>query len=437
MMTVLKRVNCNNSSFSLIVSPLTTLWKRGYCSSNKNGQSNANQHKSIEGPLDSYHRMVKENKIREDPHQLVTLKLLQNLHTELQTYTPQTTEHPSHHKPSVFSKLFGFNKEKDTHNEHNASKGNHPLGIYMFGDVGCGKSFLMDTFYNTCTMTNRRRRVHFHHFMMDVHSRIHRWRMTKSKDDHDPLPKIARDLVKDAWLLCFDEFQVTDVADAMILERLFSHMIDAQGAVLVATSNRAPDELYKGGLQRDRFLPFIQLLKNRCTIHNLSSGIDYRLTGVKSTQVYYDSNSPSSKQSLEKLFHQLSHNEAVHPDFVVGLGRRFNIQRSARGVAYFHFSDLCETALGAADYIALSRKYHTIIVEGIPKMTEAQKNQARRFITLVDVLYEHKVKFICSAAGSPQELFSLSDEDFHHSPVRGSSETDDGLGLTKESIRLF
>lgn len=304
----------------------------------------------------------------------------------------------------------------------------------MYGDVGCGKTFLMDMFYEGAPVP-KKRRVHFNAFMLEVHSKIHKWREGKRRalekkyeEDRegpdlpnfnlgvsaslgeeewgDPIPPLARELAAQAPLLCFDEFQVTDVADAMILHRLFSLMF-THGLTVVVTSNRPPDDLYKGGLQRDRFLPFIDLIKRRCLVHDFGSGRDYRLRGNQNINIYQvEKPGVDVANNLETLFGELTHHVPAKSINISVGGRKLFVPRAERGVAFFSFSDLCKQALGAADYIAISQEFHTVIVSRIPKMEDRHREEAKRFITLIDELYNHKVKMICSAAAEPRQLFA-------------------------------
>ncbi|EFA81863.1 putative ATPase [Heterostelium album PN500] len=242
-------------------------------------------HKSIkddhivkEGPLAKYDQMIKDNKIRVDKHQRETVKLLQNLFDQIKNYNPMpSNESDNGNLSKWFSMLTSTKPTIDPHK-------NEIKGVYLYGDVGCGKSFLMDLFYDSVPI-NKKKRIHFHHFMLDVHKRIHKWRQNKSENENDPIPPLSKELTSEAWLLCFDEFQVTDVSDAMILKRLFSCMFD-NGAILVTTSNRQPNDLYKNGLNRQLFVPFIHFLESKCLVYNLNSGLDYRLSGTRTKKVF-------------------------------------------------------------------------------------------------------------------------------------------------------
>ena len=283
----------------------------------------------------------------------------------------------------------------------------------MFGDVGCGKTFLMDMFYECCPVLPKKR-VHFHAFMLDVHRRIHRWRQQRrSPQDDDPILPLAAAIAREACVLCFDEFQVTDVADAMILHRIFTLLVDHHGLVAVFTSNRAPTELYKNGLNRPSFLPFIAFLQQRHLVHNLNSGVDYRLSGSShGVRVFHTPLGSDSRKALDALFAQLGHHKPPVPQLVPirGLGRQLHVPLTAHGVARYSFAELCQQPLGAADYLALAGRFHTLVLDDVPQMTLGEKLEARRFITLVDALYEHKVKLICSAEVPPHQLFVESKE---------------------------
>ncbi|KAN0022299.1 hypothetical protein ACTFIU_004475 [Dictyostelium citrinum] len=397
-----------------------------------------------DGPLFVYNQMVKDGKIRVDSYQISTVKLLQNLYNQLKHKDFFKNQEFGGNQSNTglvsFSKFLSF-LGSGNNNEINNSKNeilkdeNLIKGIYLYGDVGCGKSFLMDLFYNTIDI-EKKKRVHFHHFMLDVHRRIHRWRQTKKPDEDDPIPPLSRELVKESWLLCFDEFQVTDVSDAMILKRLFSNMFDL-GAILVTTSNRAPIDLYKNGLNRQLFIPFIHFLESKCLVHNLNSGVDYRLTGTRTKKVYYYPSTDSKEVSdFNQLFIQLSKGEPLESkQLILSTGRKVNCPRTVMdSIALFDFYELCDNALGADDYIELAKQFHTIFLENIPLMNESSKNQARRFIILIDVLYEHKVKLICTAASSPGRLFMSEGANTNSADVRQLA---DDLKLTPEQLSRF
>jgi len=264
---------------------------------------------------------------------------------------------------------------------------------------------LMDLFYDLVPV-KLKRRVHFHAFMLDIHERIHAFRSHQINENQsgDPIPTLAKDLTKEAWLLCFDEMQVTDVADAMIMRRLFEEMFN-NGVVVITTSNRPPEDLYKGGLQRNLFIPFIDLLKEKCTVHVMRSKTDYRLTGTRSLKVYHSPLGKETTTELDHIFAELTSGVPSEPGLVEVYGIKLIIPTTAKGVARLSFDALCRQAYGAANYIKLAQQYHTLILDNIPKMRTEHKQDARRFITLIDALYEHKVKLVCSADTTPNQLF--------------------------------
>ncbi|KAI9591497.1 AFG1-like ATPase-domain-containing protein [Syncephalis fuscata] len=277
---------------------------------------------------------------------------------------------------------------------------------YSYGSVGTGKTMLMDLLYKSLNIPGKRR-VHFHNFMLDVHRRVHALKMQNSSID--PIPPIAQDLVSDAWILCFDEFQVTDIADAMILRRLFTLLFD-HGVVMITTSNRSPDELYWNGLQRESFIPCIELLKKNCGTINLDSGVDYRRLAKAHKNLYFYPPDQQNRQAIDRLFKDLVADRPVETKKIEFLGRHLIVPQSVEGIARFTFYELCSEALSAADYIELVRNYHTVFVTDIPRMSLTRRNEARRFITLLDAMYENKTKLVCLAECSIHELFSEKNE---------------------------
>lgn len=271
-------------------------------------------------------------------------------------------------------------------------------GLYLYGGVGTGKTMLMDMFFDQLPENWRKKRIHFHDFMLNVHSRLQR-----HKGVADPLEVVAGEISDEAILLCLDEFMVTDVADALILNRLFRHLF-SQGAVLVATSNRAPDNLYERGLQRDLFLPFIATLKERCVVHEIGSSVDYRKMTSAEEGFYFVGKDLSS--IIKQKFYQLvGEHRAVPQEVEVVMGRTLRVPMGANGCAYFSFEELCDRPLGAADYFGLFKKYHTLALEGVPIFGLHNRTAAYRFVTLVDVMYENKARLLCTAEGTPHELF--------------------------------
>lgn len=281
-----------------------------------------------------------------------------------------------------------------------------PKGLYVSGSVGRGKTMLMDLFFEALPV-QRKRRVHFHAFMADVHERIHQWRQQLKngavKGD-DPIGPVADALAKESWVLCFDEFTVTDIADAMILGRLFTALF-AQGVVVVATSNVEPERLYEGGLNRTLFLPFIGLLQERMTVVKLEARTDFRLEKLAGSPVFYAPADAHSHEALTRAFQNLSGRRRGEPMTLTVKGHPVEIPEAAGGVARFDFRDLCSKPLGAADYLMVAEEFHTVIVESIPRMGFDRRNEAKRFIMLIDALYDSHVKLLASAEAEATDLY--------------------------------
>lgn len=282
-----------------------------------------------------------------------------------------------------------------------------PRGLYIWGPVGRGKSMLMDLFFADAPVA-KKRRVHFHEFMLEVQERLHRRReelaAKGAPPESDTIVPIARAIASETRLLCFDEFQVTNIADAMILARLFETLFD-EGLTIIATSNRAPDDLYKGGLQRDRFLPFIDLVKQRLEILELGGAQDYRMNRLRNFDVYLTPLGAWATAKLDEAFRALAAGADGEPRVLRTQGRDVEIPRAAPGVAMAHYLDWCGKPMGAADFICIAENFHTVIMADIPKMGPDSKDKAVRFITMIDEFYEKKVKFICSAATAPSGLY--------------------------------
>ena len=284
-------------------------------------------------------------------------------------------------------------------------------GLYIHGAVGRGKTMLVDLFYESVAVRKRKRRAHFHEFMADVHARIFQVRadMKAGKiKDGDPITLVAAALYEEAWLLCFDEFHVTDIADAMILGRLFEKLFEF-GVVIVATSNVAPQDLYKGGLNRALFLPFIDQIQEHMDVLRLDSRTDFRLEKLAGVKMWMVPADDAAEAALDAAWIKLTggaRGEAV--DLTVK-GRKLHVPRAASGVARFSFTDLCEQPLGASDYLRLAHDYHTIMIDRIPAMDAADRNAAKRFIALIDTLYDNAVKLMASADADPMSLYSATD----------------------------
>ncbi len=286
-------------------------------------------------------------------------------------------------------------------------------GIYLYGDVGRGKSMLMDLFFDTLPV-RLKRRVHFHAFMQEVHQRIYQWRQNEKKAAHqsgDPIPHVARDIAQKTRILCFDEFQVKDIADASILGRLFTALFDA-GVFVVATSNRHPQDLYAGGLHRDRFLPFIDLMMRQLQMVELTGATDYRLDRLMGHPVWFTPLGRQSRSALDERFKDMTGGAAPGASVLTLLGREWRIPVTAMGVARLYFDTLCVENRGAPDYLALAQNFHTVIIDAIPALSPEKRNEAIRFITLIDTLYEHRVKLIASADAAPAALYPHGDSAF-------------------------
>lgn len=296
-----------------------------------------------------------------------------------------------------------------------------PKGLYLWGGVGRGKSMLMDLFYDDAPVQPKRR-VHFHEFMQDVHGRIAEWRGLSDRDRRrrreyvkgagdDPIPPVARALIARSRLLCFDEFQVTDIADAMILGRLFEALY-AEGIVVVATSNRFPDDLYKDGINRQLFQPFIEELKSRMELFELNGGVDHRLRQLEAAPVYYCPLDTDAELAMDDAWDRLTTCAVPQSCTLVVNGRELVVEREAAGVARFSFEELCARPLGAADYLAIARRFHTVLLDRTPRLSPDKRNEAKRFVTLIDTLYEARTKLVMSADAEPQDLYPAGDGAF-------------------------
>lgn len=340
-----------------------------------------------------YDALVEAGELRPDPEQRAAALRLDRLQQELEQPQPSGR---------FFGKLFGGGKAQP------------PRGVYMWGGVGRGKSMLMDLFHE-CLDVPAKRRAHFHEFMLEIHARL---REERKKETGDPVLPVAAQIAAETRVLAFDEMVVNNSADAMIMSRLFTALIVTGGVTVVTTSNRAPGDLYKDGLNREHFLPFIALIEQRLDVLALNGPTDYRLERMRGVGTWHVPNGPEATEAVRDAFFRLTDyppEDSAHvpsAELDVGGGRMMHVPKSFKGVAVFSFKRLCAEARGASDYLAIARNYHTVIIVGIPRLTREQRNEAARFVTLIDALYENKVKLIATADASPAELYERGDGRF-------------------------
>jgi cell division protein ZapE len=336
-----------------------------------------------------YQELVRSGEIEADPAQAEIVEAYTALEQRLADHRPGA-------RNGLLGRLFGGDKKN----------GEVVQGLYVHGEVGRGKTMLMDLFFESSPVA-RKRRAHFHEFMANVHERIYGFRQQLARGeiaDADPIRLTAQSLFEEAWLLCFDEFHVTDIADAMILGRLFERLF-ALGTVVVATSNVAPEDLYKGGLNRALFLPFIAQIERHMIVLRLDARTDFRLEKLAGGKVWLVPDDAAATAALDTAFQQLTGGAHAEPhDFIVK-GRTLHVPLAARGVARFSFRELCEEPLAASDYLKLAHEYHTLVLDHVPVMRYEQRNAAKRFITLIDTLYDNAAKLVASAAANPVSLY--------------------------------
>ncbi len=339
--------------------------------------------------LGRYRALVEAGELRPDPEQEAAARRLDALQGELET-TPRRGLLTFFRKPT------------------------RPRGVYLWGGVGRGKSMLMDLFHESLAIEHKRR-VHFHAFMIEVHQRL---RDARKSESGDPIPPVAAAIAAGVRCLAFDEMVVNNSADAMIMSRLFRALICEEGVVVVTTSNRPPRDLYKDGLNREHFVPFIGLIENELDVLALNGPTDYRLDRIGGMKAWHTPLGEAATAQLRELFFRLTDyppEDAAHvpsTELDVGGGRNLHVPKSLKGVAVFSFKRLCGEPRGAADYLAIAQTYHTVIIVGIPVMGPDMRNEATRFVTLIDALYENKVKLFASAAAEPEDLYRSGDGSF-------------------------
>lgn len=376
------------------------IFTNGYCNAWKIGykrQYSAQvelQHSNLGGPIEVLAEKVKNGVLMHDEKQFKIAEELQRVHEDIEGYSLQSE--------NIFSKWF-------------TPKQQAPKGLYLYGAVGGGKTMLMDLFYECCD-TEHKCRVHFNAFMLDIHARIHELKNMVGRDytstkpkPFDPIPPVARSISEKSWLICFDEFQVTDIGDAMILKRLFTQLFD-NGVVVVATSNRPPNDLYKNGLQRSNFVPFIQVLKDHCAVASLDSGIDYRQKALSGKERNYFVKGEHEKDPVDNIFKYLcsKENDIIRPKIFTILGRNVEFRKTCGQVLDTTFEEICDRALGASDYLQLAQVFHTVIIREIPQLNMRLRSQSRRFITLIDTLYDNRIRIVLSADVPHNKLFGMT-----------------------------
>jgi cell division protein ZapE len=343
------------------------------------------------GLLATYQALVTAGELKADPDQALAAAKLADIQEQLEAVPP---------RGSTLWRFLG-------------KKPDPVRGLYLWGGVGRGKSMLMDLFFDAVQI-NRKRRAHFHEFMLDIHARL---KVERDKEKGDPIPPVVAALADEARLLCFDEMVVNNMADAAIMSRLFAGLFDA-GVTVVTTSNRHPDDLYKDGLNRQLFLPFIELVKQRLDVMALDGPTDYRRDRLGQAGTWLTPNGPQATKEISETFFRLTdyppedraHVPSMELD--VGGGRMMHVPKALKGVAVFSFKRLCAEARGAADYLAIARRFHSVIIVGIPVLGPQNRNEAARFVTLIDALYEYRVKLLASADAEPDALYPVGDGRF-------------------------
>ncbi len=337
----------------------------------------------MKSSLSTYKNYLKKNLIKFDPNQETAMKTIDEF---------LSLEFSLKHK--LYKNFLKRRKSKN--------------GVYLYGEAGVGKTMLMDICFSSIKI-KKKKRIHFQEFMIDIHNRLHKIR--NSKSIKDPLITVAEEVASEIKFLCFDEFQVTDIADASILKKLFTVLFE-HGTIIFSTSNIKPSNLYSDGLHRDRFLPFIDYLENDCLVININSGKDYRKNRVINAEVYYSPLGNSTEEAMNKIFNSITNGLPYEEKILFVKGREIRIERQALGCARFDFQELCAKPLGAEDYLAISNEFDVIFIENIPILPSEKRNEAKRFVSLIDALYDNRKRVFISAEGQPDEIYKKGDSQF-------------------------
>lgn len=383
------------------------------------------------GCYEHYMKLKASGDIKPDARQEVCIEMLDDLGSRIVNYTPSMARAAkvaaapaaSGGGGGFFGGLFGGGSKPAAAPKPAASSGPalkpavNQKGLYLWGGTGTGKTFMMDMFHDKMPIKEKKR-IHFHEWMIDVHNRLHQKTKGSSGSKNsadDYIEQVADDMIREAWLLCFDEFQVTHISDAIIMKRIFSVLFE-RGAVVVATSNRPPEDLYLNGLNRPLFLPFIPMLNEFTHVHPIGAEVDYRMISTQDGEddrVYISPNGEAEKKTLEAKFARICQGNVLTGAQIETQGRKIFVPRCAESssVAWFDFKDLCDKALGAADYLAIGTAFHTVFIANIPKLTMQERDQVRRLITCIDSFYERHTKVLCTADLDPINLFQVSEEE--------------------------
>ena len=337
----------------------------------------------MKSSLSTYKNYLKKNLIKFDPNQELAI-----------TAIDQFLSNEFSLKPKIYKKLLKRGKSKN--------------GVYLYGEAGVGKTMLMDICFASIKI-KKKKRIHFQEFMIDIHNRLHKIR--DSKQIKDPLATVAEEVASEIKFLCFDEFQVTDIADASILKKLFTILFE-QGTIIFSTSNIKPSNLYLEGLHRDRFLPFIDYIENDCLVINIDSGIDYRKNRIIDAEIYYSPLNDLTEEAMDKIFNNITNGSPYEEKILFVKGREIRVERQALGCARFDFEELCVKPLGAEDYLAISKEFDIIFIEKIPILPSEKRNEAKRFVSLIDALYDNRKRVFISAEGQPEEIYKKGDSQF-------------------------